>query len=87
MVGKLFDEEPSARLLAESVGEVRQYIEHPCSGYLVPPGDEDAFVAGVIRLPRREPLRLTRGKGATRRVRENISWSGLNKVVKGAYAG
>lgn len=74
-------------VVAENVGEVGQYIEHLCSGYLVAPGDADGFVAGVVRLMRDEPLRLALGRRARRRVRDNFSWSRLAEVVEGAYAG
>ena len=73
-------------VVAENVGEVRRYVEHLRSGYVVPPRDEDAFVAGVIRLLRDEPLRSTLGRRATRQVRDNFSWSRLAEVVEGAYA-
>jgi glycosyltransferase involved in cell wall biosynthesis len=74
-------------VVAESVGEVGQYVEHLGTGYLVPPGDEDALVAGVLRLLRDEPLRSTLGRRAARHISDHFSWSGLAETVEGAYLG
>lgn len=72
-------------LVADDVGEVGYYVQHLSSGYLVPPGDEAAFVAAVLRLLGDEPLRLALGEKARQRMLEHFSWTRLAGVVEGAY--
>jgi glycosyltransferase involved in cell wall biosynthesis len=72
-------------VVADDVGQARQYIEHLSSGYLVPPGDTHAFAAGVLRLLRDEELRSRLGRNARQRVTEEFAWHKLAIVVERAY--
>ena len=74
-------------VVADDVGQVREYIEHMSSGYLVPPGDMDAFAAGVLCLLSDRQLRSRLGKQARRRVMEEFGWHKLAAVAERAYAG
>jgi glycosyltransferase involved in cell wall biosynthesis len=74
-------------VVAESVGEVGEYIQHLSSGYLVTPGDQAAFVEGIVRLLEDEALRSALGRQAKRRALEKFSWTRLADVVERAYSG
>jgi glycosyltransferase involved in cell wall biosynthesis len=74
-------------VVADDVGQVREYIEHMSSGYLVPPGDMDAFAAGVLRLLSDRQLRSRLGKQARRRVMEEFGWHKMAAIAERAYAG
>jgi glycosyltransferase involved in cell wall biosynthesis len=73
-------------VVADDVGQAREYIEHLSSGYLVPVGNGDAFVAGVLRLLRDEELRHRLGRHARKRVVEEFAWSKLAAVIERAYS-
>jgi glycosyltransferase involved in cell wall biosynthesis len=74
-------------VVAEDVGQAREYIEHLSSGYLVRPGDSSAFASGVLRLLRDEELRSRLGRRARQRVAEQFPWDKLGVVVERAYSG
>jgi glycosyltransferase involved in cell wall biosynthesis len=74
-------------VVADDVGQARQYIEHLSSGYLVPPGDTHAFATGVLRLLRDGELRSRLGWHARQRVTEHFAWHKLAAVVERAYSG
>jgi len=73
-------------VVADDVGQVGEYIEHLVSGYLVRPGEIEAFATGVVQLLRDEKLRAALGMGARRRIMEEFSWSKLAGVAESAYA-
>jgi glycosyltransferase involved in cell wall biosynthesis len=73
-------------VVADDVGEVGAYIEHLRSGYLVSPGDREAFARGVLQVIRDGALRRRLGEEAQRRMSERFDWSTLAKVVEGAYS-
>lgn len=74
-------------VVADDVGQAREYIEHLSSGYLVPAGNSDAFAAGVLRLLKDEELRYRLGSHARRRAIEEFAWTKLAAVVERAYSG
>jgi glycosyltransferase involved in cell wall biosynthesis len=74
-------------VVADDVGQAGEYIEHLSSGYLVPPGDTDAFTTGVLRLLRDEELRSRLGWHARQRVMDEFAWHKLAVVVERAYSG
>ncbi len=73
-------------VVAEDVGQVGEYIEHLVSGYLVRPGEIEAFATGVVQLLRDEKLRVTLGVRARRRIMDEFSWPKLAEVAESAYA-
>jgi glycosyltransferase involved in cell wall biosynthesis len=73
-------------VVADNVGEVSAYIEHLRSGYLVSPGDREAFARGVLELIGDDALRSRLGEEAQRRMSERFDWSILATVVEGAYS-
>ena len=60
-------------LVATNVGGNSEIIEDGVSGIIVPPGDEQALTAAILRLMDDENLRATMGKAAQKRVRTNYS--------------
>ncbi len=74
-------------VVADDVGQVSEYIEHMSSGYLVTPGDMDAFAAGVLRLLSDRQLRSRLGKQARRRIMEEFGWHKMAAVAERAYDG
>jgi glycosyltransferase involved in cell wall biosynthesis len=74
-------------VVADDVGQNREYIEHGTSGLLVPAGETDTFADSVVELLRDESLRARLGKGARRRVFEEFNWGKLVTRVEEAYGG
>jgi len=74
-------------VVAERVGQIPEYIEHARSGWLVPPGDRAAFVAGVVEVVRDPVLRARLGLAARERMTHEFAWSRLTQVVERAYDG
>ncbi len=72
-------------VVAEAVGEIGEVIRHGETGYLVPPGDEDAFAGAVLRLLEDRGLRQRLGRGAAQDVRARYAWDRLAAEVERAY--
>jgi glycosyltransferase involved in cell wall biosynthesis len=73
-------------IVADDVGQVGEYIEHMSSGYLVRPGEVEAFASGVVQLLRDDQLRARLGVGARRRIMGEFGWPRLARVAERAYA-
>jgi len=74
-------------IVAEDVGQSREYIEHGRSGLLVEVGDTEAFARCVVRLLQDERLRGALGNEARRRVCEEFAWERLVERIERAYQG
>jgi glycosyltransferase involved in cell wall biosynthesis len=74
-------------IVAEDVGQSREYIEPGRSGLLVEVGDTEAFARCVVRLLRDERLRGAMGNEARRRVCEEFAWERLVERIERAYQG
>lgn len=72
-------------VVAEAVGQNREYIRHGETGWLVEPGDVDAFAEAVVRLLMDAELRERLGRAAARDVRERFAWARLVATVERAY--
>jgi glycosyltransferase involved in cell wall biosynthesis len=72
-------------VVAEAVGQSREFIRHGETGWLVPSGDVAAFAAGVVRLLLDAPLREHLSQAAARDVRQNLAWDHLAETVERAY--
>jgi glycosyltransferase involved in cell wall biosynthesis len=72
-------------VVAEAVGQNREYIRHGETGWLVEPGDVDAFADAVVRLLEDAGLRERLGQAAAHDVRERFAWERLAQVVERAY--
>ena len=72
-------------VVATDVGENSHYIEHGVSGWLVPPGDKEAFVNAVASLLKDLQLRTRLGKGARQRILDEFKWSNLAERAEQAY--
>ena len=72
-------------VVAEDVGQIGETIEDGRSGLLVPPGDEAALAAGVVRLLCDPALRAQLGVGARRRIAERFAWSRLAADLEQLY--
>ena len=72
-------------VVAEAVGQAREYIEHGHSGWLVPAGDAEAFAQAVVDLLRDPQQRRFLGQEAQRRMRAHFSWDKLVEQVEAAY--
>jgi glycosyltransferase involved in cell wall biosynthesis len=72
-------------VVAEAVGQNREYVRHGETGLLVAPGDVDAFAGGVVRLLEDKSLRERLGQAAARDVRERLGWERLVETVERAY--
>lgn len=72
-------------VVAEAVGQNREYIRHSETGWLVEPGDVEAFADAVVRLLENAGLRERLGRAAVRDVRERFAWERLATTVERAY--
>jgi glycosyltransferase involved in cell wall biosynthesis len=73
-------------VVGEAVGEIRETIRHAETGWLVEPGDVDAFAAGVVRLLEDRALRERIGRAATQAVQRERTWERLVERVERAYS-
>ena len=72
-------------VVAEAVGQNREYIRHGETGLLVPPGDVAAFSDAVTNLLENAQLRERLGRAAARDVRERFGWERLVETAERAY--
>lgn len=72
-------------VVAESVGQVSEYVEHGSSGILVEPGDIDGFATAVAELLDDERTRRLLGEAAKRRIAEVFDWRRLVDEVEASY--
>jgi glycosyltransferase involved in cell wall biosynthesis len=72
-------------VVAEAVGQNREYIRHGETGWLVEPGSTLAFAEAVVRLLEDARLRGRLGRAAARDVRERFAWERLVETVELAY--
>jgi glycosyltransferase involved in cell wall biosynthesis len=72
-------------IVAEDVGEASTYIVHGESGWLVPAGDDQAFVATAHSALQDEARRVQIGERAAARARERFAWSRLAEELEQFY--
>jgi glycosyltransferase involved in cell wall biosynthesis len=72
-------------VVAEAVGQNREYIRHGETGWLVEAGDVEAFAEAVTRLLQNKSLRENLGQAAAQDLREKFAWKRLVKKVEQAY--
>ena len=72
-------------VVAEAVGQNREYICHTETGWLVPSGDVDSFAEAVTRLLEDAQLRERLGQAAARDVRERFAWERLAETIERVY--
>ena len=71
-------------VVAEAVGQNREYIRHSVTSLLVEPGNDDAFSDAVVRLLADSPLRREMGDAAACDIRRRFAWDRLVEVVERA---
>jgi glycosyltransferase involved in cell wall biosynthesis len=72
-------------VVAEAVGQNREYIRSGESGWLVEPGDVESFADAVVLLLEDASLRARLGEAAARDVQERFAWERLVEDVERAY--
>jgi len=72
-------------VVADSVGQISEYIEHGRSGILVEPGDVEQFAKWVVKLLKNRKLRERLGENAKRKMWGLFSWEQLANTVALAY--
>jgi glycosyltransferase involved in cell wall biosynthesis len=72
-------------VVAEAVGQNREYIRHGETGLLIEHGDVKAFAEAVAQLLEDAPLREKLGQAVTRDIRERFAWKRLAEKVEQAY--
>lgn len=72
-------------VVAEAVGQNREYIRDGETGLLVAPGDVASFAASVVQLLEEPALRRRLGRAAALDVRERFGWHKLVGTVERAY--
>jgi glycosyltransferase involved in cell wall biosynthesis len=74
-------------VVADGVGQNREYIEDRVSGRLVPPGDVGAFANAMVELLLDRERRHAMGSAAAERVAGHFTWQRLALTVEQAYQG
>lgn len=74
-------------VVAEDVGQVREYIVHQQTGLLYPAGDVDNLASGLADLLQDEKERKRLGQGARDHIRSHFSWEKLANIAERAYIG
>lgn len=74
-------------VVAEAVGQNREYIVDGVSGLLVPPGDGDAFADAVLRLLNDGALARALGAAARERMQTCFRWEAIAVQLERVYAG
>ncbi|MCS6845936.1 MAG: glycosyltransferase [Caldilineales bacterium] len=74
-------------VVTQGVGEYAEYVEHGCSGWLAPAGDDAALADGAVQLLADATLRSRLAAGAVQRVQERYLWRDLVQVAWQAYSG
>jgi glycosyltransferase involved in cell wall biosynthesis len=72
-------------VVAEAVGQNRETIRHGETGWLVEPGDVNAFADAVARLLQDAALRERLGQAAASDMRKRFAWERLAEIVERAY--
>ena len=73
---KLFEYLATGRpVLASDLGQIGEVLDHERNALLVPPGDIDALVAGLVRLADDRDLRIRLGDAGVRDARTRFSWT------------
>jgi glycosyltransferase involved in cell wall biosynthesis len=74
-------------VVAEAVGQNREYIRHGETGWLVAPGDVASFSEAVARLLEDAALRERLGQAAVLDMRGRFAWERLVETIERAYEG
>ena len=72
-------------VVAERVGEHSSYIDHPATGLLVPPGDDQALVAALVTLLSDADRAAGLGTAGHRRIARQFAWEQLAPRAEVAY--
>ncbi len=74
-------------VVADAVGQNREYIENGVSGILMPPDpmDDAAFAKAVVKLLQSPLLRRQMGQAAASNIKQNFEWAQLARISEEAY--
>jgi glycosyltransferase involved in cell wall biosynthesis len=68
-------------VLASDQGRIPEMVENDVSGLLLPPGDETALTAALLRLAKDRPLRERFGKSSRQRAETLYDWPVISRQV------
>lgn len=72
-------------IIAENVGQIREYIVDGESGLLVHSGNNEVFAQKIVEALENKQLRLELGENAKRRIKAYFDWGRLVVKVENAY--
>ncbi|HRV94815.1 MAG TPA: glycosyltransferase, partial [Anaerolineae bacterium] len=72
-------------VVADAVGQNREYIQAGMSGVLVPAEDDAAFAGALVDLLGDPAQQRRLGQAAAAYIRQNYDWSDLASIVERAY--
>jgi glycosyltransferase involved in cell wall biosynthesis len=72
-------------VVADGVGQNREFVEHRSTGLLVPPGDITAFSGAVVSLLKDSRRRREMGAAARARAARHFTWDRIAETVEQAY--
>ncbi|MDX1520125.1 MAG: glycosyltransferase family 4 protein [Anaerolineae bacterium] len=73
-------------VVADAVGQNREYIETNRSGLLVAAEDDEAFAQAIVRILADPELGARLGQRAARQIQQNFTWPVLAETVECLYA-
>jgi glycosyltransferase involved in cell wall biosynthesis len=73
-------------VIAEDVGQVREYIRNGETGLIVQSGNNDEFARKIIQLLHDKELRERLGSSARDDIMKRFDWTELSKVVESCYS-
>jgi glycosyltransferase involved in cell wall biosynthesis len=72
-------------VVAEAVGQNREYVRNGETGLLVEPGNAAAFAEAIVEVLRNPALQERLGQAGARDVRERFAWAKMVEDVERAY--
>jgi glycosyltransferase involved in cell wall biosynthesis len=72
-------------IVATSVGGIPEIVQHQITGILVPPANEAALAAGILRLLKDSEERLTMGQAARKWVASHHNPHVIGRKIMAAY--
>ena len=72
-------------VVADAVGQITEVIQNGLSGFLIQPGNEQAFAAAIVSLIANTALRQKMSEHAADDMRQRFSWEKLAIAAENAY--
>ena len=72
-------------VVADAVGQITEVIQNGLSGFLIQPGNEQAFIEAIVSLISNNAQRQEMSKYASSDMHKRFSWAKLSSIAEQAY--